>query len=1494
VHFTNKTFLSFFTSETTFAFYHLAVLSIQEEDSMLIRALRQCSPVKQGVNPIMRRFNVMALVMILLAALFFNSGNAFAERLVVMGDGTVFDSASNLRWLKNANCFDILNWDTAMTSAANLASPACGLTDGSISGDWRLPTIDELSSLASISPTPSVTLNPTFNNTVQSFYYWSGSTNAGYTSGAWVVDMTNGRVYSYYKTGYNYVWPVRAGQVGYLAIDPVNFGDITITTTSASQTLAIRNSGTVSVTVTDIILSGGDAAMFALDKGDGTNGTCGAAPTLATGASCTISATFSPTSTGAKSTTLRISSNAANSTSDTPLSGTGKSMNIQSFDPNVSWWKAENNANDSIGANHGTLHGAVGYTTGKAGQAFSFDGSAAQYISIPSSPSLNISGDHTVSFWVRPNALPTSGYAYPVVSKWANGIEHKQVQINASGTITYFLYGTTAASGVTSTATLQPGVWSHVVATYDGAAMKIYINGARDASTPANNDVGDGAGTLYLGYNPDAAFAGGEAYFNGLLDEVGWYNRALSQEEVSALSDITPDPFSFTARTDVPQSTIIESNAITVTGVNASTAISITGGEYAVSTDSGSTWGSWTSAEGTVCPSNQVKVHLTSSESFVTLTTATLTIGGVSGAFHVTTLPMDTAPDPFSFTARTGVPQSTNIVSNAITVTGINASAEISISGGEYAVSTNGGSTWGSWTSAAGSVSPNNQVKVRLESSTSPSTLTTANLTIGGITGEFNVTTVSINGLVAWWKAENNANDSVGGNNGTVNGATFAAGKTGQALGFDGTDDHVAQGASYKNVVSNTFTMEFWANPAATRAVTFQTNSGAEGISNQRYAIFPEQGGADVNIVGAGVSVGTNGVSVFEHTSENLYSPIVYDAVLSGWTHIAVVYTDKVATLYVNGALVATGVAPHARLTQVFPSSRFGGTSYGYYRGALDEVRIFNRALTSAEIEQFAAFNFNAQNGVARNTEVVSNSITIIGISDPAAISITSGEYQISTDGGGTWGGWTSSAGSVGLNNRVRVRLTSSASFATQTAATLTIEGKNAFFSVTTLRFVDLGDGTVLDGASRLRWLKNANCQDTAGGIAKSENLGTLNWASAQAWSDNLTSGLCGLTDGSIAGDWHLSTIDEMTSISSIPFIILNSSFQSVLRSLYWSSSSYANDTSYAWFVGMGDFMKVDRRPKYDALFVWPVRDGQWINSAISATPASRNFGSVTKNTTSASQTFTISNGGAEGDLAVSSISLTGGDSAMFALNKGNGSGGTCGDTPTLDPGASCTISATFTPTSYGARSTTLRIASNDTAALNKDIALSGTGAATLTVTISGSGGGTVTSDIDHQGILCPDACQAPFAGGSVTLSHHPSAVSTFGGWSGACTTDPCIVAMDGDKTVTATFTLAPVAKNITKMLSYSTLATALSEAASGDEIRTLATQLDGAVTLDKAITLSGGWKATYFGLSGLPTTLNGDLTIQGNGTTFGSVDVKGKLVIQRGNMLVNGVTVRP
>jgi uncharacterized repeat protein (TIGR01451 family) len=94
-----------------------------------------------------------------------------------------------------------------------------------------------------------------------------------------------------------------------------------------------------------------------------------------------------------------------------------------------------------------------------------------------------------------------------------------------------------------------------------------------------------------------------------------------------------------------------------------------------------------------------------------------------------------TTPDPFNFTALNGVDPSKLEVSNAITVEGTNVSSPISISGGTYSI--NGGP----FTATPGYVSPGAQVVVRLESSSSYLTATSAQLTIGGVAATFTVTT---------------------------------------------------------------------------------------------------------------------------------------------------------------------------------------------------------------------------------------------------------------------------------------------------------------------------------------------------------------------------------------------------------------------------------------------------------------------------------------------------------------------------------------------------------------------------------------------------------------------------------------------------------------------------------------------------------------------------------------------------------------------------------
>ena len=151
-------------------------------------------------------------------------------RFTKNGNGTVTDNMTGLIWLGDANCATVSPkaWSAALTAVNALASGACGLTDGSTGGQWRVPNYREQLSLIDINyldPAVPNTLgtgkwtqtadsppvgNP-FTN-VQSSNYWTSSSNVSLPAYAWYVLVNLGYVHYSVKTGTNYVWPVRGGQ----------------------------------------------------------------------------------------------------------------------------------------------------------------------------------------------------------------------------------------------------------------------------------------------------------------------------------------------------------------------------------------------------------------------------------------------------------------------------------------------------------------------------------------------------------------------------------------------------------------------------------------------------------------------------------------------------------------------------------------------------------------------------------------------------------------------------------------------------------------------------------------------------------------------------------------------------------------------------------------------------------------------------------------------------------------------------------------------------------------------------------------------------------------------------------------------------------------------------------------------------------------------------------------------------------------------------------
>jgi len=140
-----------------------------------------------------------------------------SRRFVDNQNGTVTDNLTGLIWLKNAGCFAPTVWASALADVNQLASGACGLTDGSTAGQWRLPNLVELESMVDVSASnPAVTAGSPFTN-VSNGIYWSSTAYYGGQEGtteAWVIRFADGsylddNINNVMATSNNAVWAVK-------------------------------------------------------------------------------------------------------------------------------------------------------------------------------------------------------------------------------------------------------------------------------------------------------------------------------------------------------------------------------------------------------------------------------------------------------------------------------------------------------------------------------------------------------------------------------------------------------------------------------------------------------------------------------------------------------------------------------------------------------------------------------------------------------------------------------------------------------------------------------------------------------------------------------------------------------------------------------------------------------------------------------------------------------------------------------------------------------------------------------------------------------------------------------------------------------------------------------------------------------------------------------------------------------------------------------------
>ncbi len=210
----------------------------------------------------------------------------------------------------------------------------------------------------------------------------------------------------------------------------------------------------------------------------------------------------------------------------------------------VGWWQGETNASDIIGGNAGGLQLGVSFAPGEVGGCFDFIGNSLSYIEVPDAPSLRLTNEVTIEFWVKRQRLtfPSFPYADYVVEKGGDFTGHQTDYAAAlhNSTYNYCLHFVFAGGWRGGGSIAETNLWHHcaIVARQGDVNPILYIDGVNQ---PVVYSEGDSTINLYPSTRPLHIGAmidpvtGWQYYSDILVDELSIYNRALAASEIQAI-----------------------------------------------------------------------------------------------------------------------------------------------------------------------------------------------------------------------------------------------------------------------------------------------------------------------------------------------------------------------------------------------------------------------------------------------------------------------------------------------------------------------------------------------------------------------------------------------------------------------------------------------------------------------------------------------------------------------------------------------------------------------------------------------------------------------------------------------------------------------------------------------------------------------------------------------------------------------------------------------
>lgn len=606
---------------------------------------------------------------------------------------------------------------------------------------------------------------------------------------------------------------------------------------------------------------------------------------------------------------------------------------------------------------------------------------------------------------------------------------------------------------ITSAPIVVGGINQSVAINVSGGAYS--INGGTYTTAPGTVSNSD---SVTVQHTSSASWGGGTASTTLTIGSGGEAKFGIFTS-TTAVRDISPDAFSFTDQTGVALNTLIESNSITVNGINDSVSISVTGTagrESAYQIDGGS----WVNTGGTVTNGQTVKVRHRSNTGYTATVDTTLTIGDRSDIFTTTTAALDTTPDDYSFTTQTGVTRSTPVTSDPVTIAGINGPTNIALVSPadgthQFEIRASDDITIVRAFGTANTTISNGQiVRVRHNSSASYSTSVVTTLNIGGVQRTFTSTTMA---------APNDTTPdpfSFTNQNPVQLGTTITSGEITVTGISAATNLTLTGGHLYDKNLSGSFI----ACPVPPTVCTTVVN-------NDKIRVRHTSSANELAATNSMLTIGTGTTETATFTSTtgdktpvaftnpNIFTdvnPALINTPYESSNAISITGITIPTSIRITGGEYQINGGGWSNATQTnvvnnndtikvrHTSSASQTTAVNtvlYVGGATEQSDTFTTTTGDSIPATFTNPNlFTDQTNVAVNTLFTSNAITVSGITIPTAISVSGGEFQVlGTDGTTVVRDWDTASTTISNNQKVKVRHTSSASNSIAVNTTITV-----------------------------------------------------------------------------------------------------------------------------------------------------------------------------------------------------------------------------------------------------------------------------------------------------------------------------------------------------------------------------------------------------------------------------------------------------------------------